>query len=60
MAFRYQLKSIVSKRKASIWQVVRSDGRMIFSSYDKAHAEAVLNRFNAWARQGWPYQPKVK
>jgi hypothetical protein len=26
--------------------------------YDKAHADAIEQRFKAWDKLGWPYEPK--
>lgn len=26
--------------------------------FDNAHAVAIRSRFEAWGKQGWPYEPK--
>ena len=58
MAFGYQLRSMRGKHRALMWQVVRSDGRVLLSTYDKTLAEDVSARFSKWACQGWPYIPR--
>lgn len=49
-------------RKVGIWFTACKGGYHIpFAKglcFDMAHANATEQRFQAWAKQGWPYVPK--
>lgn len=49
-------------RKAGIWLSVSKAGYHIpFAQglcFDMFHVERTEQRFQAWSKQGWPYEPK--